>query len=71
MFPRQSVLVPVCHPAAAVPDRVLLHAAALDQHYSLLRRRRLGGYRLRPSADRGMGSSVSRHCGNYDLKLNL
>lgn len=63
MFPRQSVLVPVCDPTAAVQVRLVLRAAALNQYYSLIRGRRLGGYQLRPSANRGMGSSVSWHCG--------
>lgn len=63
MFPRQSVLVHVCHPAAALQDRVLLHAAALNQHYSLICGRRLGGYYVWPSANRSVGVGVPRHCG--------
>lgn len=66
MFPRQSILFFVWHPATAVQERVLRYAAALNQYYSLVCGRRIGGNQLWSSTDRGMDSSVSRHCGMTD-----
>jgi hypothetical protein len=63
MFSIQSVLIPVCYPTTVVQVRLLLCAAVLNQHHSLIRDRYVGEYQLWQRTNRGMDSGVSRHRG--------